>query len=128
MSRIGTFADDDLAGWILKSPDLGGALSRFSQAVYTKNRLPLRTRELARTVIAHNNECVVCVNTRDADGPNSRTGSPPTTSRCAKTKTSGAAAPSTCPTSCSPTWPCHAHSGSGWEGSCGHWISARPAN
>jgi alkylhydroperoxidase family enzyme len=69
MSRIGTFADDDLAGWILKSPDLGGALAGFSRAVYTKNRLPLRTRELARTVIAHNNECIVCVNTRDADGP-----------------------------------------------------------
>ena len=29
----------------------------------------MRTRELARTVIAHDNECVVCVNTRDADGP-----------------------------------------------------------
>ena len=69
MSRIGTFADDDLAGWFSKSPDLGGALAGFSQAVYTKNRLPLRTRELARTVIAHHNECIVCVNTRDADGP-----------------------------------------------------------
>ncbi len=69
MSRIGTFANDDLAGWFVKSPDLGGALGGLSQAVYTKNRLPLRTRELARTVIAHDNECVVCVNTRDADGP-----------------------------------------------------------
>ncbi len=69
MSRIGTFADDDIAGWFTKSPDLGGALGGFSQAVYTKNRLPLRTRELARAVIAHSNECVVCVNTRDADGP-----------------------------------------------------------
>ena len=29
----------------------------------------MRTRELARTVIAHSNECEVCVNTRDADGP-----------------------------------------------------------
>ena len=69
MSRIGTFADDDLAGWFVKSPDIGAALGNFSQAVYTKNRLPMRTRELARTVIAHHNECVVCVNTRDADGP-----------------------------------------------------------
>jgi AhpD family alkylhydroperoxidase len=69
MSRIGTFADDDVAGWVLKSPELGGALANFSRAVYTSNRLPLRTRELARTVIAHNNECTVCVNTRDADGP-----------------------------------------------------------
>lgn len=69
MSRIGTFADDDLAGWFVKSPDIGAALGAFSQAVYTKNRLPLRTRELARAVIAHRNECVVCVNTRDEDGP-----------------------------------------------------------
>jgi AhpD family alkylhydroperoxidase len=69
MSRIGTFADDDIYGWATKSPDLGGAIANFSQAVYTKNRLPMRTRELARAVIAHENECVVCVNTRDADGP-----------------------------------------------------------
>ncbi|MEK0730083.1 carboxymuconolactone decarboxylase family protein [Mycobacterium ulcerans] len=69
MSRVGTFADDDVAGWIQKSPELGGALAAFSRAVYTSNRLPLRTRELARAVIADNNECVVCANTRDADGP-----------------------------------------------------------
>src|SRR6201998_1171846 len=69
MSRIGTFADDDIYGWASKSPDLGGAIANFSQAVYTKNRLPMRTRELARAVIAHDNECVVCINTRDADGP-----------------------------------------------------------
>jgi AhpD family alkylhydroperoxidase len=69
MSRIGTFAEDDLAGWVLKSPDLGGAIGAFANAVYNHNRLPMRTRELARTVIAHDNECEVCVNTRDADGP-----------------------------------------------------------
>ncbi|WP_375487428.1 carboxymuconolactone decarboxylase family protein [uncultured Mycobacterium sp.] len=69
MSRIGTFADDDLAGWIEKSPRLGGAIAGFSDAVYNHSRLPLRTRELARTVIAHNNECEVCVNARAADGP-----------------------------------------------------------
>jgi AhpD family alkylhydroperoxidase len=69
MSRIGTFPDDDLAGWVLKSPDLGSAIGAFANAVYSKNRLPMRTRELARTVIAHENECEVCVNTRDADGP-----------------------------------------------------------
>ncbi|GAB7144728.1 carboxymuconolactone decarboxylase family protein [Mycobacterium riyadhense] len=67
MSRIGTFADDDVAGWVLKSPELGGALANFSHAVYSKNRLPLRTRELARAVIANDNECVVCANTRFAD-------------------------------------------------------------
>lgn len=69
MSRIGTFADDDLAGWFAKSPDLGGALAGFSDAVYNRSRLPMRTRELARMVIAYSNECAVCVNTRDADGP-----------------------------------------------------------
>ena len=68
MSRIGTFPDDDLAGWILKSPELGGAIAGFSDAVYNRNRLPMRTRELARIVIAHANECEVCVNTRDGDG------------------------------------------------------------
>jgi AhpD family alkylhydroperoxidase len=69
MSRIGHFPDDDVAGWILKSPDIGAAMAGFSQAVYNRNRLPMRVRELARIVIAHDNECAVCVNTRDADGP-----------------------------------------------------------
>jgi AhpD family alkylhydroperoxidase len=69
MSRIGEFADDDLAGWFVKSPDIGAALGGFSHAVYNKNRLPMRVRELARMVIAEDNECAVCVNTRDEDGP-----------------------------------------------------------
>ncbi len=70
MSRIGSFADDDVAGWVTKSPELGTAMARFSTAVYSsKNRLPMRVREIARAVMAHDNGCVVCVNTRDADGP-----------------------------------------------------------
>lgn len=48
MSRIGPFADDDVAGWAVKSPELGSALANFSHAVYTHGRLPLRVRELAR--------------------------------------------------------------------------------
>ncbi|OBI59051.1 carboxymuconolactone decarboxylase [Mycolicibacterium fortuitum] len=68
MSRIGEFPDDDVAGWILKSPEIGTAMANFTNAVYTKGRLPLRVRELARMVIALNNECVVCQNTRDSDG------------------------------------------------------------
>ena len=68
MSRIGDFADDDVAGWIALSPDLGTAMAAFSSAVYNRNRLPMRVREIARIVIAHDNECVVCVNTRDAAG------------------------------------------------------------
>ena len=68
MSRIGAFPDDDAAGWVLKSPDIGRAMAGFANAVYTKNRLPMRVRELARMVIALNNECVVCQNTRDSAG------------------------------------------------------------
>lgn len=68
MSRIGEFPDDDVAGWILKSPEIGTAMANFTNAVYIKGRLPLRVRELARMVIALNNECVVCQNTRDSDG------------------------------------------------------------
>ena len=70
MSRIGDFPDDDVAGWITRSPDLGTAMAGFSSAVYSdRNRLPMRVRELARIVMAYDNECTVCVNTRDADGP-----------------------------------------------------------
>jgi AhpD family alkylhydroperoxidase len=63
MSRIGDFPDDDVAGWVAVSPELGTAMAGFSRA------LPMRVREIARIVIAHDNECVVCINTRDADGP-----------------------------------------------------------
>jgi len=71
MSRIGNFADDDVASWVGLSPELARAMAGFSAAVYdgTRNRLPMRVREIARTVIAHDNECAVGVNTRDADGP-----------------------------------------------------------
>ncbi len=68
MSRIGDFADDDAAGWAVKSPDIGAGLVAFTNAVYKKNRLPMRVRELARIVVALDNECVVCQNTRDAEG------------------------------------------------------------
>ena len=69
MSRIGDFADDDVAGWMTLSPGIAPALAAFSSAVYNRNRLPMRVREIARVVIARANECVVCLNTRDADGP-----------------------------------------------------------
>ena len=68
MSRIGDFADDDAAAWVVKSPDIGMGMVGFTNAVYKKNRLPMRVRELARMVIALDNECVVCQNTRDAEG------------------------------------------------------------
>ncbi|MFM8599699.1 MAG: carboxymuconolactone decarboxylase family protein [Mycobacterium sp.] len=69
MSRIGDFADDDVTGWTTLSPALAGPMASFSNAVYTRGRLPMRVRELARAVIALDNECVVCQNTRAADGP-----------------------------------------------------------
>ena len=50
MSRIGAFADDDAAAWVVKSPDIGVAMAGFTNAVYNKNRLPMRVRELARRV------------------------------------------------------------------------------
>jgi alkylhydroperoxidase family enzyme len=68
MSRIGPFADDDAAAWVAKSPAIGVAMAGFSTAVYNNNRLPMRVRELARMVIALDNECVVCQNTRDSQG------------------------------------------------------------
>jgi AhpD family alkylhydroperoxidase len=68
MSRIGDFPDDDAAGWIRISPEIGTAMAGFTHAVYNDNRLPMRVRELARIVIAHDNECAVCLNTRDGDG------------------------------------------------------------
>lgn len=68
MSRIGDFADDDVTGFAVTSPELGTAMAKFSHAVYEKNRLPMRTREAARIVIALANECVTCQNTRDTEG------------------------------------------------------------
>lgn len=62
------FADDDVTGFAVTSPELGTAMAKFSHAVYEKNRLPMRTREAARIVIALANECVTCQNTRDTDG------------------------------------------------------------
>lgn len=68
MSRIGAFPEDDAAGWVMTSPDIGMAMAGFSGAVYTKNRLPMRVRELARIVIALDNDCIICQNTRDSAG------------------------------------------------------------
>ena len=121
MSRIGDFADDDAAGWIVKSPDIGTAMAGFTHAVYTKNRLPMRVRELARMVIASTTNAW-CARTpatprvaaghrrgplrprrrvadlarlqrrRSASRGVRRTDSPPTTPACATTRTSGSAA------------------------------------
>ncbi|GAC69657.1 carboxymuconolactone decarboxylase family protein [Gordonia soli] len=68
MARIGDFAPDDLIGWFALSPDLGGALGSYADAVYRQDRLSTRSRELARMVIATDNQCEVCRNTRTEDG------------------------------------------------------------
>ncbi len=61
---------DDVSSWMALHPELTGGLIAFSEAVYTKaTKLSLRERELARMVIAHINQCGVCINTRRAAGP-----------------------------------------------------------
>jgi alkylhydroperoxidase family enzyme len=69
MPRIGTSTDDDLAGWLAPRPKLGQGLGALSDAVYNHSELPLRIREIARMRIAEDNECLVCRNMRDANGP-----------------------------------------------------------
>lgn len=64
MSRIGDFADDDVAGGSPCRRRSGKAMAAYSHAVYNRNRLPMRVREIARIVIAHDNECVVCEHPR----------------------------------------------------------------
>ncbi len=68
MSRIGDYAPDDLVSWFGLSERIGGALGAYADAVYRHNRLAPRVRELARMVIAHDNECEVCEHTRLSDG------------------------------------------------------------
>ena len=68
MARIGDFAPDDLVGWMGLSPTIGGALGGYADAVYRHGRLTPRVREIARMVIALDNECEVCRNTRTTDG------------------------------------------------------------
>jgi 4-carboxymuconolactone decarboxylase len=68
MARIGDFAPEDLIGWMGLSPTIGGALGGYADAVYRHGRLTPRVREIARMVIALDNECEVCRNTRTGDG------------------------------------------------------------
>jgi alkylhydroperoxidase family enzyme len=59
---------DDLTEWMGLQPELGAGLGAFSTAVYTKSKLPMRIREIARMRIALANGCEVCRNARDAEG------------------------------------------------------------
>lgn len=61
---------DDVSSWMALHPQLTAGLAAFSEAVYARaDKLSLRERELARMVIAHVNQCGVCINTRRAAGP-----------------------------------------------------------
>lgn len=67
MARIDV--TDDLGSWMQLQPDMGSGLVAFSDAVYGKAQLPLREREIARRRIAEINQCEVCLNARQAQGP-----------------------------------------------------------
>ncbi|MDP9118406.1 MAG: carboxymuconolactone decarboxylase family protein [Actinomycetota bacterium] len=69
MSRIASGGDADLAGWLAPRPRMAMGLGGLTDAVYNHSELPLRVREIARMLIAEDNECQVCRNTRDANGP-----------------------------------------------------------
>jgi alkylhydroperoxidase family enzyme len=69
MSRIAGTDDDDMVGWLAAQPELAAGLGALTDAVYNRSSLPLRVREIARMRIAEDNECQVCRNTRDANGP-----------------------------------------------------------
>lgn len=61
---------DDVSSWMGLHPELTAGLIAFSEAVYGKaTKLSLRERELARMVIAHINQCGVCIRTRRVVGP-----------------------------------------------------------
>lgn len=67
MARIDVV--DDLGSWMQLQPELARGLVAFSDAVYGEGRLPLREREIARMRIAEANQCEVCRNARQAEGP-----------------------------------------------------------
>lgn len=46
------------------APNISGAAGAYSEAIYTKNTLPLRLRELLRMRIAQINHCEVCLAAR----------------------------------------------------------------
>ncbi|EGD55287.1 carboxymuconolactone decarboxylase family protein [Gordonia neofelifaecis] len=65
MGRVEKAADDDVATWLMHSPQIAAGLGAYSDAVYNRSRLPLRVREIARMNIALANECMVCQRTRE---------------------------------------------------------------
>src|SRR5579885_2100645 len=68
MGRIPSRGDDDLVGWLAPRPKLAAAMGGLADAVYNHSGLPLRVREIARMRIAEDNECQVCLRTREAEG------------------------------------------------------------
>jgi alkylhydroperoxidase family enzyme len=70
MARIVDGSDSDLVGWMTARPKMAAAMGGLANAVYDASGLPVRVREIARMRIAEDNECQVCLHTRDvqADG------------------------------------------------------------
>ena len=66
MPRVAT--NESLTDWMALQPELSAGLGALSAAVYGKSGLPLRVREIARMRIAIDNQCQVCLRTRDANG------------------------------------------------------------
>ena len=67
MARIADGSDTDLRGWLSARPTMAAAWGVMANAVYNASELPVRVREIARMRIAEDNECQVCLNTREAD-------------------------------------------------------------
>ena len=65
MARIADGSDSDLVGWMAGRPTMAAAMGGLSHAVYNSSGLPVRVREIARMRIAEDNECQVCLHTRD---------------------------------------------------------------
>ena len=67
MARIADGSDSDLVGWMAARPKMAAAMGGLSNAVYNGSGLPVRVREIARMRIAEDNECQVCLHTRDVE-------------------------------------------------------------
>jgi alkylhydroperoxidase family enzyme len=53
--------------WALHRTEMAVGMGKFSEAVYSSSKLPVREREAARWTIALINHCVVCQDTRAKD-------------------------------------------------------------
>jgi alkylhydroperoxidase family enzyme len=73
MARIADGSDSDLVSWMAARPKMAAGMGALSNAVYNASGLPVRVREIARMRIAQDNQCEVCLHTRDAQGDDAGT-------------------------------------------------------